>query len=275
MQGKVLWNADTGLLDVGLAGDAESQWGAASSPVIHGNLVIVQNDRHANSFLAAYNLETGKQAWFTPRDEKPAWSTPAIFKGRRTEIITNGANFLRGNDPATGKELWRVSNDDSQVIVPSPVIAGDRVILTGGYPTGARPIQAIQLDSPSGLATIAWKAERGSPYTPTPLVYQGVVYALVDNGILNAYELGTGSVVYRTRVAIGAAFSASPVASDGKLYLASEDGSVYVAKAGREFSLLAQNDMGEVLMATPAISSGTLVVRGRSHLFGISSGTRR
>jgi outer membrane protein assembly factor BamB len=239
MEGNVLWKTDVGLLDVGLweGEGTDYQWGPASSPVIYKNLVFVQNDRQSDSFLAAYRLDTGEVAWKVSRDEKPAWSTPALYQGERPELITNGANYLRGYDPMTGEELWRMSNNDSQVIIPTPVVAGDRVVITGSYPTGGKPVYAIRLGGRGDISLaegqtsnqhVAWMSERGSPYTPTPLIYRGIVYTCVDNGILNAYDLETGNRLYRTRIAVGAGFSASPIASDGKIYFTSEEGVIYV-----------------------------------------------
>lgn len=282
MEGTLLWKTDVGLLDVGLweGEGTEYQWGPASSPVIYKNLVFVQNDRQSDSFLAAYRLDTGEVAWKVSRDEKPAWSTPALYQGERPELITNGANYLRGYDPMTGEELWRMSNNDSQVIIPTPVVAGDRVVITGSYPTGGKPVYAIRLGGRGDISLaegqtsnqqVAWMSERGSPYTPTPLIYRGIVYTCVDNGILNAYDLETGNRLYRTRIAVGAGFSASPIASDGRIFFTSEDGVIYVVAGGPEYELLAQNDMGEVLMATPAISDGMLIVRGRDHVFAIGT----
>jgi len=279
-RGELLWRSDVGLLDVGLWGDPGSQWGAASSPVIWQDRVFVQSDRHEGSFVAAYDLQTGAELWRAARDEKPAWSTPTLFAGESPQLITNGANRIRGYDPRSGEELWSLSHGDLEVIVPTPVVAGDRVIVTGGYPAGGQPIYALRPPAAarnSGGETtgggtdveLLWEAERGSPYTSTPLAYRDILYVITDSGILSAYDLQSGERLYRERVVVGAGFSASPVASDGHVYLASEDGDVFVLRAGPEFEVLAHNTMGEVLMATPAIASGTLVVRGRSHLFAI------
>jgi outer membrane protein assembly factor BamB len=270
MDGNPLWRADVGVLDAGYWGEPQYQWGPASSPLIHENLVFVQNDRHKDSFVAAYDLATGKEVWRARRDEKPAWSTPALFRGEsRSELVTNGANWIRGNDPKTGEELWRVSQGDLQVITPTPIVAGDRIVVTGGNPTGAQPIVVLR-PGPGAEARVVWKADRGSPYTPTPLAYQNVLYVMVDNGILGAYDVETGERLYRERLEVGAGFSASPVAADGKLYFASEDGDVFVVRTGRRYELLAKNELGEPILATPAISDGTLIVRGRSHLFAFA-----
>jgi outer membrane protein assembly factor BamB len=264
MTGKLLWTKDLGLMDVGLVDDPSYQWGPASSPVIVENLVIVQNDRHKGSFLAAYDLSTGREMWRSAREEWPAWSTPAML---RTELITNSPHFIRGHDPRTGKELWRIEDPKGEVKVVTPVAAGDLAIVTGGYPAGGRPIYAVR---PGG--SVAWRTENGSPYTPTPIIYGDLLYVLRDNGVLTTYDVKTGERMYQQRIATGAGgFSASPVAADGKLYFTSEDGEVFVVRAGRTFELLERNSMGEVCMATPAISGDLLLVRTRSTLYAIGS----
>ena len=271
MEGALKWRQDLGVMDVGLVDDPTFQWGPASSPVIHNDLVFVQNDRHKSSFLAAYDLATGKQAWQSNRDELPSWATPLVQRrGGRDELITNSGKFIRGHDPRTGKELWRLSDASTQVKVPSPVAAGDLVIVTGGYPGNGRPIYAIKPNLSGTVeekAALAWKVDRASPYTPTPLVYDGVLYTCSDNGIFAAYDATTGARLYRERISEKAgAFSASPVAADGRIYLTSEDGDIFVVRAGRTYELLSTNPLGEVAMATPAVSGGQLIVRTRSHL---------
>jgi outer membrane protein assembly factor BamB len=269
MSGKPLWKQDLGVMDVGLVDDPTYQWGPASSPVIVGNLVIVQNDRHKGSFLAAYDLATGKEAWRSPRDEWPAWSTPVLLPAPSggSELVTNSPHFIRGHDPRTGKELWRIEDPKGEVKVVTPVVANGLVIVTGGYPSGGRPIYAIR---PGG--TIAWRLENGSPYTPTPVVYDGVLYILRDNGVLTTHDVKTGARIYQQRIATGTGgFSASPVVADGKLYFASEDGDVFVVRAGRTFELLGRNAMGQLCMATPAISGDLLLVRTRTTLYAIGA----
>ena len=262
MAGTLRWKQDLGLMDVGLVDDPSYQWGPASSPVIVGNLVIVQNDRHKVSFLVAFDLATGKEAWRSPREEWPAWSTPAVLAN---EIITNSPHFIRGHDPRTGRELWRIEDPKGEVKVVTPVVAGDLAIVTGGYPSGGRPIYAIRQGG-----RVAWRLENGSPYTPTPIVYDGVLYVLRDNGVLTTYDMKNGDRVYQQRIATGTgSFSASPVAADGRLYFTSEDGEIYVVRAGRTFELIARNSMGQVCMATPAIAGDLLFVRTRSALYAI------
>jgi outer membrane protein assembly factor BamB len=271
LDGELIWRTDVGVLDVGYWQES-FQWGAASSPLLYENLVIVQNDRQNDSLLLAYDLETGKEVWRAPREEKPAWSTPALFRSDGGDVIvTNGANWIRGNDAKTGEERWRLNHGDLQVITPTPLVTGDRVIVTGGNPNGGQPTYAID---PAGRGDaeqrVLWRVDRSSPYTPTPVAYEGVLYIVADNGILSAYDVATGERIYRTRLEVGAGFSASPVVSDGRIYFPSEDGEVFVVRASREYELLSRNDMGEPLMASPAISGGILFLRGRNHLFAVS-----
>ena len=272
MNGNQKWRSDLGVMDVGLVDDPTMQWGPASSPVILGDMVIVQNDRHRNSFLAAFDIASGKELWRSAHEDYPSWATPAVVRaGGRTQIVTNAGQYIRGFDPKTGKELWRLSDNRTQVKVPSPIVAGDLVIVTGGYPPGGRPIYAIRTDRTGELTekALPWKTDRGAPYTGTPILYDGILYALTDNGILSAYDPKTGDRLYQQRVAGGSGFSASPVAANGRLYLASEDGDVYVVKAGRTYELVGTNRMGEPLMATPAISGNTIYVRMLSGLVAV------
>ena len=275
-KGKLLWKQDLGVLNPGLWDDKESSWGHSSSPVIYRDLVIVQADGHKQSFIAAYNLKDGKQAWRVERDEITSWTTPTIYQGRnRVELIANGGRFIRGYDPLTGKELWRFADNDTQVKMQAPLIAHDLIYITGGYPPGRvmyafRPGAVGDISLKSGEeknAFIAWTTSKGSPYTPTPIIYGDQLYALADNGVLSSYDAKTGELIYQQR--LPSSFSASPVAAGGKLYLASEDGDVFVVKAGRTYELLSKNVMGQALMATPALSDGMLIVRAENVIYAI------
>lgn len=268
IEGKLLWKKDLGVLDVGYVDDPKEQWGPGSSPVIHEGLVIIQNDRHKDSYVAAFDITTGAEKWRSARDEMPAWATPAVHRGQRTTILTNSPRFMRGHDAATGKELWSIP-DNTQVKVVSPVLADDLVIFTGGWPTGGRPIFGVR----ASTGEVVWKQARGSSYTPTPVVYQGILYVCVDNGVLGAYDTKTGKRLYQKRIANDSGgFSASPVAADGKLYFTSEDGVVYVVRAGAKFELLARNQMNEMCLATPAVSGDLILVRTLSHLHALRGG---
>ena len=276
MKGKLLWKQDLGVLNPGLWDDKDSSWGHSSSPIIYRDLVIVQADGHKQSFIAAFNLKDGKQAWRVERNEITSWTTPTIYQGKdRTELIANGGRFIRGYDPLTGKELWRFADSDTQVKMQAPLIAHDLIYITGGYPPGRamyafRPGAVGDISLKSGEeknAFLAWTSSKGSPYTPTPIIYGDLLYVIADNGVLSTYDAKTGELIYQQR--LPSTFSASPVAADRRLYLASEDGDVFVVKAGRQYELLSRNSMGQPLMATPALSQGMLIVRGESAVYAL------
>lgn len=278
LNGKLQWKKDLGVLNPGLWDDPTSSWGHSSSPVIYRDLVIVQADGHKQSFIAAFDLRDGKPVWRVERNEITSWSTPTIHEANgRTQLIANGGRFIRGYDPLSGKELWRFSDHDTQVKMQAPLVAHGLIYITGGYPPG-RAMYAFRSGAVGDIslkpgeesnAFIAWSSSKGSPYTPTPIIYGDLFYTCADNGVLSAYNAKTGERVYQER--LPSSFSASPVAADGKLYLASEDGDVFVVKAGPKFELLATNPMGKALMATPAISGGMLILRAEDHVYAVAT----
>lgn len=278
MRGKLLWTRDLGFLDLGAYDAPEYEWGTASSPIIYKNLVIVQCDTQKEDFLLALDVETGKTVWKTDRDELPSWGTPTIYEGPgRTELVTNASNFIRGYDPETGKELWRLGGS-SQITAPTPVWSGNLIVVASGRRPEA-PIFVIRAGASGNItlskgatssAWVAWSRQQRGPYMPTPLIYRDYLYVLGNAGVFDCYELGSGKEIYRQRIEHqGGGFSASPVASDGRIYLPSEDGDIFVVSAGVTFKLVSTNPMGERLMATPALADGRMFVRGEHNLFAI------
>jgi outer membrane protein assembly factor BamB len=278
MSGKELWRQELGILDSGWFFDPSFQWGHASSPVIYRQSVILQADMQKGSYVAAWDLETGRQIWKTVRDnEISTWGTPALVPAGngREELVTNGTK-IRGYDPATGKLLWTLG-PNSEVTVATPVAGHGLVFVTAGYPP-VRPIYAIRpgatgdITLPAGSTSsnsIAWSNSNEGTYIPTPLVYGQYLYTMNNNGVVSAYNADTGERAFRGRAGAGDAFSASPIAADGRLYIASEDGKVYVVTAGPGLTPIATNDMNEVVMATPAISDGLIFIRTLGHVYGI------
>jgi outer membrane protein assembly factor BamB len=276
--GKELWRTDLGVVDSGWFLDPGYQWGHSSSPIIFRNSVIVQADGQKGSHLAAWDLTSGKQLWKTAReDEISTWGTPVVLTpaSGRAEVVTNGTK-VRGYDAASGKLLWTLG-PNSEITVGSPVTGNGLVFVTGGYPP-VRPIYAIRpgaagdISLPKGSESsdaIAWSNMTDGTYIPTPLVYDGKLITLNINGIVNAYNASTGERVFRGRVGEGGAFAASPVAADGRLYIASEDGDVYVMRLEPGLTPLAKNGMNEIIMATPAISDGLIFIRTLGHVFGV------
>jgi outer membrane protein assembly factor BamB len=228
-------------------------------------------------------VETGAKVWSTPRDEIPSWSSPVIWRNaRRVELVTNAAQYARGYDPRTGAELWRLAKK-SEVTIPAPVCGKDLLFITSGN----RPIQPIFAIRPGasgdislkegqeGNAHIAWSRMRAGPYMPTPILYGPHFYTCSNSGVLTCYVAATGEEVYKERIGGGGdSYTASPVAADGRLYFASEQGQVRVVRSGPVFELLAVNAVDDYVMATPAISNGSLFVRSQHFLmaFGKKSG---
>ncbi len=281
VDGTLIWKKDFPPLDAAYFKAPDAQWGVASSPIIHDDRVYLLCDVLNDPFLAAYDLNTGEELWRTPRDDVPTWSTPTVHRhGERSLLFVNGWKHVGGYDALTGKEIWRLSGG-GDIPVPTPVVAHDLVFITNAH-GAASPIYAIRLDAKGDIslaegesanAHIAWSIERGGAYMQTPLVYGDYLYSSRDNGVLSCFEARTGERLYQERLGRGGTgFTASPVAADGKLYFTSEEGDVYVVKAGPEFELLATNALDEVTMATPAISDGTLYFRTNAHLVAVGAG---
>jgi len=280
MDGKLLWKQDLGYLDAGAFNAKEIQWGFGSSPIIHQDRVIVACDVNNQSFLASFDLETGKRIWYTPRDEVPTWATPTIHVGKdRTQVIVNGYKHIGGFDFETGEAIWRM-HGGGDIPVPTPVVAHGLVFITNGHGR-LSPIYAIRLGAIGDIslaadktsnAHIAWSRPRRGAYMPTPIVVGDYLYVGNDRGILTCYTATTGEQKYRVRISKdrSGAYSASPIAADGKLFFTTEEGEVHVVKCGPEFELLATNQMNEICMATPAVADGMLVFRMHHHVVAVA-----
>jgi outer membrane protein assembly factor BamB len=266
--GKLMWKADVGKLGtVGM--------GTGTSPVLHGNVVIIQADEEEgqNSFIAAFDKKTGKQVWRAPRKVQVSWATPLLVNtGKRTELITSGTEAVVSYDPATGKELWRAKGVESNAI-PSPVAttAHDMVIVSAGFP--AKVAYAIRLGASGEVkeTDIAWKYAKGTAYVPSPILYGDYLYLMTDKGVMTCLDAKTGEVKYEGgRPPVPATFTASPVAFDGKILLTSEDGDTFFIKAGPKHEVLRTNSLGEPVYASPAVASGMIFIRGEKHLYAIA-----
>jgi len=278
VNGTLRWKVDLGRMDLGAYDIPSYEWGPASSPIIWQDLVILQVDTQADSFLLALKVQTGETVWKTERDELPSWGTPTVAATSAGPVlVTNASKFIRGYDPRTGKELWRLGGS-SKITAPTPIASDDLLIVASGRGP-ERPIFVLRpgargdltlRDGRTSSDAVVWSRTARGPYMPTPLALDGVLYVLGNNGVFDAYRLQTGEELYRQRLpVVGSGYSASPVAADGKIYLSGEDGDVLVIAAGPEFKLLATNPLGEPLMATPALSDGVMYVRSPATLFAI------
>src|SRR5215210_1294843 len=277
--GALLWQRDVGILDSNDPQSGTDEWGHASSPILAGDRVIVQADRKKDSFLAAYRLSDGTELWRVARSEPSTWATPTLVAAPAgDELVVNGPT-IRAYDPRSGAELWRLG-PNSEVVVSTPQAGDGLIFVTAGYPP-VRPVYAIRpgqrgdLTLPKGERSspaIAWSQNRGGTYIPTPILYRGFFHTCNNNGILTTYRAATGESLSTLRVDnAGISISASPVAADGRLYMFSETGQAYVLASGPEPVLLGSYPIGEIVMSTPAISGGLMVVRTLGHIVGLET----
>lgn len=278
VNGKLRWKVDLGHIELGAYNIPTLEWGPASSPIIWNGLVILQCDTHADSFILALNAETGEIVWKTEREELPSWGTPTVaMTSKGPELVVNASNFVRGYDPRNGRELWRLGRS-SLITAPTPVFDNDLFVIASGR-APERPIFAVRAGALGDITppengnrteAVVWSRTGRGSYMPTPLIYDGILYVLNNNGIFDAYNVKTGEEVYRQRMPeIGSGFSASPVAADGKIYISSEDGEIFIIGAGKTFKHIATNSMDELLMATPALSEGVMYVRSSQSVAAI------
>ena len=273
--GRELWSRDI-QKDYGEFG---LNWGYASSPLLHEDALYVQVLHGMNTDAASYVLRvdkrTGKTVWRVERPtealrESPdSYTTPAVVRhGKSVEIVVTGGDCVTGHDPATGKELWRAEGlnpdrDPFYRIVASPVIA-DGVVYA---PSRVRPLLALR---PGGRGDVTkshllWSTVNG-PDVPTPVTDGRYFYVVNDRGIVWCLDAKTGQEVYGQQRIKAGTYSASPVLADGKLYVTNEDGLTTVIKAGPKFEVLAENDLNDYCLSSPAISEGQIFIRTARHL---------
>jgi outer membrane protein assembly factor BamB len=268
VDGKRVWTTSVGSVKtLGL--------GAASSPVIHQDLVILQcdDDDGKDSSVVALDTRTGKERWRTKRPVQVSWSTPVLVRtATRTELVTNGTDWVIAYDPASGKELWRAKGVESNAI-HTPVVGDGVVIVTAGYP--AKKTIAVRpggSGNVTGTRQILWTYDKGTAYVVSPILYDGLVYLVNDRGVMTALDAKSGEVKYEGgRVPVPASFTGSPIAAGGKILMTSEDGDTFVITAGPKHEVVATNSVGEPVYSTPAISNGRIYIRGEKHLFVISN----
>jgi outer membrane protein assembly factor BamB len=280
LNGKLLWQKDLGLLDAAYYMVPTAQWETGSSPVLHDGKVIIQADVLKGSFLAMFDATDGREVWRVARNDVPTWSTPTIHTvNGQAQIIVNGMRQIGAYDFRTGKEIWKLSGG-GDIPVPTPVVSDGLVYITNAH--GAlSPVYAIR-DTAQGdisLASdttsndgVAWSVPRGGGYMCTPLIYRGLAYVVRYNGVLNVFDAKIGEKKYEARLAgATSAFTSSPIANDGKVYIASEDGQVFVLQAGPSYKALAVNEMATPVLATPAISEGRLLLRTQDQVLAIGA----
>jgi outer membrane protein assembly factor BamB len=267
--GKLVWKRSFGPI-------ATQGMGNGTSPVLYENLVILQcdEDNGEKSFIVALDKRTGKEIWRTARHVEVSWTTPVIARAPdRVELIASGAQYIAAYDPVTGKELWRCKGTQGWTVA-TPLVGHGVVIASAAHPV--KRAVAIRLGG-SGDVTdtsqVVWQRDKGTGYTPSSILYGDYAYLMTDRGILTCVDVRTGEVKYEGgRVPKPATFSASPVAYEDNILLSSEDGDVFVLKAGPKHEALRTNSLDEPIYASPAISNGAIFIRTTKHLYCIENG---
>ncbi|MEZ6077874.1 MAG: PQQ-binding-like beta-propeller repeat protein [Pirellulaceae bacterium] len=257
-------------------------YGAAASPVVHDGQVIVVYDNREDSWIAAFDAESGELKWRTPRDETHSWATPFVWQNeQRTEIVVPGKRQNRSYS-LEGKELWNFDGNMSSLVIPSPFAAHGMCYIASGYVGDAhRPTFAIHPGASGQLTAdgeytnnqfIGWYQAKASAYNTTQIVYGDYLYTIYDQGFMTCHHALTGEEIYgKQRFSPKGTFTASPWAYNGKLFCLSEQGLTYVIKTGPEFELLGTNPLDELCIATPSIAGNKLLIRTLTKLYCLSS----
>jgi len=267
MDGQLVWQRDLGAQNI------YRFFGEATSPVLNNGVVYINWDHEGDSFLYALDGETGEIRWQVPRDEHTSWATPLVVdRDGHSQLVVNGGTKARGYDLATGEVLWECGGQVLAVI-PCPVVHEDLVFCMSGYPGSA--LFAIPLNAEGDISDsdkIAWSRDRDTPYCPSPVLYDGRLYFNKSNGsVLTCLDAATGEpIIEKQRMPAVRGIYASPVAAAGKIYFTGRNGASVVLDGGREFEVLATNEIDEPVDASIALVGRDLVMRSESHLYCIS-----
>ena len=268
MNGKVQWQSDLGQMTT------RRSFGEGSSPVLHGDTVVINWDHEGDSFIAAFDKNTGKPRWKKARDEVTSWSTPIVVEhAGRPQVIVNATKRVRGYDLASGDVLWECAGQTTNTI-PSPVFGHGMVYAMSGF--RGNMLQAIRIQDArgdvTGSSSVAWSYDQDTPYVPSPLLYGDLLYFLKHNrAILSCLDAakGTGHFTRQRLEGIDGVY-ASPVGAAGRVYIAGRNGATIVLRKSPQFEVLAVNSLDERFDASPAIVDGELYLRGRKHLYCIA-----
>ena len=248
------------------------EFGEGVGPVLDEGRLIVLFDHEGDGVLAMLDAATGREIWRTPRTDGTNWAAPLVVRhDGRKQIVVNSPRKVRGYDYESGKQIWETAGLGLNTI-PRAVQHGDTVLVMSGFINPA--LMAIRLGREGDLAgtdAIKWTANRGLAYTASPVLHEGTLYFLTDNGMVSAIDADTGKPMYQqVRLPKPSAIKASPVAAGGMLYFPTEDGDVVVARIGPTLDVVATNTLTEQsFVASPAVAGGDIFLRSRTHLFRV------
>jgi outer membrane protein assembly factor BamB len=272
MEGKPLWQKDLGDKKM------RNQFGEGSTPVLYKDRLIIVWDHLGGSFIVALDARNGEELWRATRDEIDTWATPLVVThDGRAQVIAPGKNKVRSYDFETGKIVWE-SPGVTMNPIPSPVAEDGMVFVMSGFQ--GNNLKAIRLaDARGDLSStnaIVWSLNRDTPYVPSPLLYDGLLYFLKTNsGILSVYDGKTGTPHYQLQRLDGVPnVFASPVGGRGRVYFPGREGTTLVIKHGPTFEVLAKNKLDDGFDASPALVENEIYLRGYQFLYSIAESGR-
>lgn len=252
-----------------------SRYGAVSSPIVAGRYVVVSRDREDAvpddvGWIAAFDRKTGEEMWRSEwADSCCSYASPLVTElGSRRLILNTTSRGTVAFDLETGERLWKVENGSIQP-VPSPVLSGDLLVTPGGV--HSRTLTVHRIGTAEDEATsLLWSTRKAVPEMSSPVLYEGRLFTVTDQGVMSAYAAETGDVIWRHRLDAGWAYRASLVAGEGKVYVVSDSGKTDIMRADTpKYRSLGVSDIGERALSSPAIAGGVLLLRGADHLFAI------
>jgi outer membrane protein assembly factor BamB len=277
MNGNLLWQKNFGILKSVFFMVKSAEWEFASSPIIYNGVLIIQCDVLENSFVAAYDVKTGKELWKTQRDEYPGWCTPNVYTNDgKTYVALNGYKNRGGYDLETGKQVWKMSGG-GDIQIPTPITGNGLIYFNSAHGRNS-PIIAVKTNASGDISLkepetsnefIKWSIPRGGSYMHTLLLYKKHLYNVNWNGVIVCIDPLTGQEIYNAKLGKTKSFIASPVASDGKIYIVDEEGTVYILEDGNEFKLLAEIPMNDICLTAPALTDGMIIFRTQKYLIGV------
>jgi outer membrane protein assembly factor BamB len=277
VNGNLQWKKDFGILKSVFFAMHDAEWEFASSPIIYNGVLIIQCDVLENSFVAAYEVKTGRELWKTQRNEYPGWCTPNIYfnKGKPC-VAVNGYKERGGYDLTTGRQIWKMSGG-GDIPIPTPVI-GDSLIFFNSAHGPSSPIMAVRTSASGDITLkpnetsnkgVRWFLPRQGSYMQSLLLYHDRLYSANWNGAIQCLNPITGEEIFHGKLGASKSFVASPVASDGRIYVVDEEGTVYVLKDGDTFQILAEIPLNDICMTAPSITDGLIYFRTQHYLIAV------
>lgn len=264
LEGKKLWERDLGEAKIG------SSLGEGSSPVLYGDKLVVVRDYSRCGSIEVLEAATGKTVWSKERDEDNAWATPLVIEhSGRTQVITSASNFVRSYDLYTGEVIWQCSGLTGNC-TPCPQIEGDYVICMSGYKGfAAMAIPLTETGDISGSEKIGWSMQKGTPYVPSAVLYDSLLYFNQSNQpILRCVDSKSGELVFGPQRMSGISnIYSSPVAASNRIYFVGRGGTTIVLNRTRSYEPIATNKLDERFDASPAIAGNQLFLRGTKYLY--------